>query len=287
MKMTAIRANSNSGLTMDQMMSVAPSIFAEAPHESRSERYCAVSTIDVINTLMGEGFVPHYASQARVTQKGLMQGKQNYTRHMVRLRHPDMNRNVEQSPEVIIVNSHDGSSSYQMAHGAFRFVCMNGLFLGDLTDNIRVLHKGNRQGIMDDVLNGAFRIVSEGREKMEIAQAMRETAMPLDERLELARQGNIARFDDEGKVRLDDILRPRRREDMSNDYWTTFNRVQEATMKGGYETRNAQGVRGRRARALSNIMAEMSVNTHIWTAAHNMFQQNQMTVNRPNFILID
>ncbi|EEF6566847.1 DUF945 domain-containing protein, partial [Salmonella enterica] len=32
--------------------------------------------------------------------------------------------------EIILLNSHDGSSSYQMVPGLFRFICTNGLVCG-------------------------------------------------------------------------------------------------------------------------------------------------------------
>nr|UVN18177.1 hypothetical protein pPsy0462b_00032 [Pseudomonas syringae] len=38
----------------------------------------------------------------------------------------------QEANEIILLNSHDGSSSYQMIGGKFRFVCANGLVLGTL-----------------------------------------------------------------------------------------------------------------------------------------------------------
>jgi hypothetical protein len=37
----------------------------------------------------------------------------------------------KQVPEIILLNSHDGSSSYQMLPGLFREVCQNGLICGE------------------------------------------------------------------------------------------------------------------------------------------------------------
>ncbi len=37
----------------------------------------------------------------------------------------------KQVPEIILLNSHDGSSSYQMLPGLFRAVCQNGLICGE------------------------------------------------------------------------------------------------------------------------------------------------------------
>jgi hypothetical protein len=41
-------------------------------------------------------------------------------------------------------------------------------------------------------------------------------------------------------INEDDILRPKRNEDKSNDQWTVFNRVQEWLTNGGIRGRNAQ-----------------------------------------------
>ena len=65
---SGIRADSP--LSNDQIRNVAPSIFAEAAHESRSARYTYIPTIDVLNGLRKEGFQPRRAQRgkARVHQ---------------------------------------------------------------------------------------------------------------------------------------------------------------------------------------------------------------------------
>ena len=50
---------SDSPLSDDQIRRVAPSIFADAPHESRSERYSYIPTAAVLTELRKEGFQPH------------------------------------------------------------------------------------------------------------------------------------------------------------------------------------------------------------------------------------
>ncbi len=45
-------------LSDEQIRAVAPSIFAEAPHESRSERYSYIPTTTVLRELRGEGLQP-------------------------------------------------------------------------------------------------------------------------------------------------------------------------------------------------------------------------------------
>ena len=65
--------------------------------------------------------------------------RRDYTKHMIRLRHASQ-INGREANEIILLNSHDGTSSYQMLAGMFRFVCSNGLVCGDTVADVRVPH---------------------------------------------------------------------------------------------------------------------------------------------------
>ncbi|MGF6920513.1 hypothetical protein OKW41_005881 [Paraburkholderia sp. UCT70] len=138
----------DSPLSDDQIRRVAPSIFAHGKHESRSERYTYIPTIDVLRGLRNEGFQPFMICQTRVRDEG----KREFTKHMLRLRHADQITG-EEADEIVLLNSHDGTSSYQMLAGTFRFVCQNGMVAGENIADIRVPHKGN---VIQNVINGAF-----------------------------------------------------------------------------------------------------------------------------------
>ncbi|WP_123002950.1 DUF932 domain-containing protein, partial [Escherichia coli] len=112
-------------LTHEELMHYVPSIFGEDRHTSRSERYAYIPTITVLESLQREGFQPFFACQTRVRDPG----RRGYTKHMLRLRR-DGEINGQHVPEIILLNSHDGTSSYQMLPGYFRFVCQNGCVCG-------------------------------------------------------------------------------------------------------------------------------------------------------------
>jgi hypothetical protein len=57
-------------LSDDQIRRVAPSIFADAPHQSRSERYAYIPTATVLTELRKEGFQPFMVCQTRVRNEG-------------------------------------------------------------------------------------------------------------------------------------------------------------------------------------------------------------------------
>ncbi len=50
--------NSARSMTEDELRKAAPSIFAVEAHESRSERFQPIPTIEVLRGLMREGFMP-------------------------------------------------------------------------------------------------------------------------------------------------------------------------------------------------------------------------------------
>ena len=136
---------SDSPLSDDQIHRVAPSIFAVAPHESRSQRYAYIPTATVLTELRKEGFQPFMVTQTRTRHED----RRDYTKHMIRLRHASQINARGEANEIILLNSHDGTCSYQMLAGMFRFVCSNGLVCGDTVADVRVPHKAARQGHED------------------------------------------------------------------------------------------------------------------------------------------
>ncbi|MBN0321875.1 DUF932 domain-containing protein, partial [Pseudomonas aeruginosa] len=70
---------SESPLSDEQIRDVAPSIFAEAPHESRSERYSYIPTATVLQELRGEGFEPFMVCQTRVRNED----RREHTKHLI------------------------------------------------------------------------------------------------------------------------------------------------------------------------------------------------------------
>lgn len=163
---------SDSPLSDAQIHRVAPSIFAEAPHESRSQRYAYIPTATVLTELRKEGFQPFMVTQTRTRHED----RRDYTKHMIRLRHASQINARGEASEIILLNSHDGTSSYQMLAGMFRFVCSNGLVCGDTVADVRVPHKGDVAG---QVIEGAYQVLHGFDRALESRESMQ--AITLDE----------------------------------------------------------------------------------------------------------
>jgi hypothetical protein len=265
-------------LTEDQMRVAAPSVFAESKHASRSERYTYIPTIDVLRGLRKEGFEPFMVAQGA----SRIEGKAAFTKHMIRMRHArDRSSQVgakAEAHEIILINSHDGASSYQMLAGMFRFVCCNGLVVGDVVDDIRIPHKGNIRG---EVIEGAFRVLDQFEAVEQHAEAMK--ALPLQPREEIAfaTAALALRFGEglveqtgghrSAPVTAEQLNEARRIDDVGHTLWATFQRVQENVMRGGQRGRSVQG-RRLQTRPVGSIDRGVSLNRALWMLAEEMRQ---------------
>jgi hypothetical protein len=268
-------------LSEDQMRSAAPSVFAAGKHASRSERYTYIPTIEVLRGLRQEGFEPFMVAQG----SSRIEGKAEFTKHLIRLRHVGGDASTvmtrPEANEIILINSHDGASSYQLLSGIFRFVCCNGLVVGSVANDIRIPHKGNIQG---EVIEGAFRVlddfaaVNDATERMkalelqpdeERAFATAALALRYDKRGELDERGQGSEAQPPAPITAEQLIEARRPEDLGRSLWTTFQRVQENALRGGQPGRSAQGKR-LHTRPVASIDRSVSLNRALWVLAEEM-----------------
>ncbi len=251
-------------LTNDELMIHVPSVFGTDKHESRSDRYTYIPTITLLDSLKQEGFQPFFACQTRVRD----QSKREHTKHMLRLRREGQITG-KQVPEIILLNSHDGSSSYQMLPGLFRAVCQNGLICGESFGEVRVPHKGN---VVEKVIEGAYEVLGIFDQVEEKRDAMQSLLLPPPAQQAMAKAALTYRFGEEHQpVTESQILTPRRYEDRQDDLWSVFNRCQENLLKGGLPGRTAQGKRTH-TRAVNGIDGDIKLNRALWVMAEELQQ---------------
>lgn len=263
---------SRSPLTDDQIRNVAPSIFATEAHGSRSSRYSYIPTSDVLASLRREGFQPFM-----VTQGGSRDlEKRDFTKHMLRLRHESLAAPGvgETFREIVLVNSHDGTSSYQLMAGMFRLVCSNGMIVGagGGFDEIRVKHTGDVQRA---VIDGCIEILERMPEVSEQVSEWSAMRLGAGEQAAFARAALEMRYEaDEAPFTADKLLTVRRREDEIPTLWNTLNTVQENVIRGGvgYILRDEQGRRKqiRRTREVAGIDQNVRLNRALWVLAEEM-----------------
>ena len=81
-------------------------------------------------------------------------------------------------------NSHDGSSSYQMMAGMFRFVCANGMVCGDTLQDIRVRHNGDA---VNTIIDGAYTVLESFETVSEQLEEMKSLTLNEGEQKAFAR----------------------------------------------------------------------------------------------------
>jgi hypothetical protein len=253
-------------LSDDQIRAVAPSIFATAPHGSRSHRYAYISTGELLRHLRGEGFRPFMVCQSRARDAA----KQEHTKHMLRLRHANHIGRSEAN-EIIMINSHDGSSAYQMLAGVYRFVCHNGMVCGTTLNDVRVRHNGD---IIGSVIEGAFRVVDDFAMVDQQKEAMKALPLSKEEQKIFAYAAGKLKYDDPtvpSPVTPEQLLRVERDEDNCSDLWTILNRVQEHLIGGGIRGKRLDGRRVT-TRPIQSIDQNIKINRALWALAEAMHE---------------
>lgn len=260
-------------LSDDDLRTLAPSVFAESPHSARSERYSFIPTIAVVQAMRSEGFQPVKVTTSRVRDND----KAGFEKHMIRFRRSEGTLHVgDVFPEVVLVNSHDGSTSYNLLAGLFRLACSNGLVVAtDELAECRIRHKGN---VVEDVIESSYRVLQESNLALEKSQEWGLIELKPQEQQALAVAAHQVRFgDSEGTIttpiKPEQLLNPRRLDDDRNDLWTTFNRIQENAVMGGLRGVGI-GSNGRRRRTTSKevkaIDGNINLNKALWILADAM-----------------
>lgn len=267
---TATSIRSRVPLTLDQIRSVAPSAFAAEAYSGMSARYAYIPTSAVIESMMTAGFMPFAASQSRARSED----KKDHTKHMIRFRQESTELAVGDSfPEVVLVNSHDGTSAYKLMAGIFRLVCSNGMIVADsMIESQNIRHSGR---VIEEVATGTAMLVDRMPAAVDAIARWRDMQLSAGEQAIMAEAAHSVRFADSDGVITTPIqprqlLQPRRYDDKGTDLWSTLNRVQENVIKGGLSARKPGAYQRTSSRKVTGISEDVRLNRALWTIAEKM-----------------
>ncbi len=277
MRVSAARFDPGRGLTEDDLHKLAPSVFAVEAHSSRSERFAPIPTIEIIRRLGTEGFQVVGAKQSVAR----MDDRRLFTKHLLRLRRMDNQEQYRVGDtvcEMLLKNANDGSSAYDLLAGLFRIRCLNSMVAQTGTiDTVKVRHSGD---VMGKVIEGTYRVLGEAQKALVAPAEWSKQKLELEEREAFAAAAHVLRFADadgniKTAVKSDQLLFPRRGDDRGTDLWTTFNVVQENSLKGGISAHgyNANGQwRRSTTREVKGIDQDVRLNKALWVLAERMAQ---------------
>ena len=261
-----LRSRNDRPLTLDEIRGVAPAVFQTSAAEHMSDNFAYVPTFQILEALLGEGFQCHEVAQSRPYKRE----KEPYVKHMLRLRYP-----TEKAPEIgglvpelVLVNAHNGTSQYYLYGGVYRFICANGMVVGDTFASMHVRHTGG-DITRNRVLEGSYEIINEQLPRvMGQVASMQQRVLSLPERTELAGHALALRYPNTvPSFAANDLLITRRLEDEPQDLWTTFNVIQENLTQGGATGRSVLFNQRTTMRPLERVDAMVGVNRKLWDVA--------------------
>ena len=236
-----------------------PAVFAENAASTVSDKYTFIPTTRILGVLEDEGWIPTSASQVNSHKEGNKQ----FAKHLIRLRRdeaiqPEVNKTI---PEIVLFNSHNGKSNYDLRMGLYRFVCSNGMVVSDAEfGSIKIRHMGYTD---EQVVKASQEFIDNSTRIMNVVNEWQDVKLDRDEMRSFGREAAKLRFEDPDDLTINTVLQARRGEDMSSDLWTVFNRTQENLIQGGFLVTGGR----RRSRQITNIDKNIDINTRLWDLA--------------------
>ena len=255
-------------LDEDTLRRRAPSIFATGPMSGVSPRYTFVPTARIVTGLRELDWVPVDVEEQRIR----LETRRGFQKHLLRFRRAEQMETLDEwNVELVLVNSHDAGSAYQLHAGIFRRICSNGLVLSDSQfEALRFRHSGLEP---DEVVSSSLRLIEFMPRVGELVQRFRDRVLDDTESRRFAEQALLLRYPslEEAPVEPETVLQARRPQDEGNDLWNTMNRVQESLTRGGVSDHHVdRRGRLRSVRGIRGIDSKVSLNKDLWGLAERM-----------------
>lgn len=216
-----------------------PAAFTNHPSPMVSDRYAFLPTTEVVKRLAYHGWFPVEVKQPR--------SKDNkYSKHIVVLESEDHGFNESRDgvrPNIIIKNSHNGTSCLDVSVGLFRLVCSNGLVVKDgYGEQFKIRHSNYTMENFDIMIE---KVIAQFAKVYNQIEAFSKHIMTDQEKLDYALKACLLRHPESeeatraglsevGDLDYAMLLKPKRNADQGDDLWHTFNVVQERLLKGDY-----------------------------------------------------
>jgi hypothetical protein len=239
---------------LERINRIAPAVFTKFPHARMSGNYAFTNTYDIIDYIIRRGFSVQEIQQT---------GRSMFGKVLVKLQPNEYTS--DNHPQLIVIDSHDGTSALKIMLGYYRFVCSNGLIVGPSLFSETLRHNTH------DVQAKALLALVDAREAM-INLAGKVGRM---DRIILSKE-EIEHFG----IRVADLRFPnmrsrevevvgrqlvkyvRREEDLGNNLYRVLNRAQENATSQGMRYLFEGQVKS--VRSLTQIDANVRFNTKLW-----------------------
>lgn len=242
-----------------------PILFENKSSNKCSGRYGHIDTIKPVEVIRSMGWEPREV----VVMRTIKEERKGFQKHRVRFFNPRLNEINGNHPELLLTNSHDGTTSFKIQLGIYRIVCSNGLLVGDTIKSASVKHIGYTDerienaitylnGNCDSLLNSVENFGSKQFEDMESKINYAKEA------IKFRLSSDVWNISDESA--LVELLTPIRIEDTKEDLWTTMNVIQERVIKKGFACKKIEGIENKpyKVKPTVGFKAQDEFNRNLW-----------------------
>ena len=238
-------------ISLDSLRTRVPAIFTKTPSPKVSNRYSFADSEYYLQKFIDADWTIHSARQV---------SKSEYAPHQVILRNKDIATVGDLLPQLIFTNSHNGIKKMTMDTGIYRLVCSNGLVVPtSITQSLSIKHIDLGDSTTDAIVNSFYEKVPI---IMNSIDRMRNKILTNDEIDNFTYNALQIRFINAVGININDVVKPSRIEDYSDDLWTVFNVVQEKLIRGGIQLPSK-----RHSRPINNFVNDNDINTKLWQLA--------------------
>ena len=245
----------NVSYTLDQIKTMAPSVFTteKAPH--LTDKYIQTPTSRVVEDLMSLGW-----EVTKVQEVKARKGK-GFQKHMIVFRNPEImikGKDGDDSfPQILLTNSHDGKAAFNFRVGIFRLVCSNGLVISDADfNNVSIRHINYT---FESLQAKVAEMIAKLPNLVQKINLFKSTELTEAQMADFAQKAMQLRTKE--RVNIMDVLTADRPQDAGNDLWVVFNRVQEKLTGGSYRAGK------RKARSIKNFDKDIKLNEQLFELA--------------------
>ncbi len=198
-------------------------------YDTLSDKYNVMTTGNIVNDFKDRGFIVTDYKEARIRKED----RRYKQKHFVRMSLSEDAEMLER-PEIVIHNSYDGSSPLKVFLGIYRFVCSNGMIVGDHMNEPLVLRHNNNSW---EQLLYAFMESYQEKVNMQtqVIEAMKSYYMSYSDEVRFAEKAMTLREESKDVLDPRELVLVRRKEDAGKNLWLTFNKVQESLIQGLFQ----------------------------------------------------
>jgi hypothetical protein len=254
-----ITTSSTSVIVPEVIRPVSP-VQRDYAHSDVSTRYHHISTQEVIDSLRDANWEVAKTVIARCCRPD----KQGFQKHFVTMRHSKENMEVgDCEMRIMLVNSHDGTSSMALFASLYRLICSNGMTIDQgQFSAIRIRHSS--EDIRDQAIGGAQKIALLAPAIDANIKRMQSIQLTPDQQQVFAQQTLKLVWPDQSETYMNpnELLGARRDADKDSNLWSVYNRVQENVTRGGLYTEA-----GRRTRPIRSANRDLEFNRDLFDIA--------------------